>query len=246
MIRLKDVYVLLQIECQAVFLSCLVFSTSYSLKLTATNSRDGSGTFIKCEPMKFECLIQPYITMNALSWRYDTKEIAACSFHTCHHGNDLEGAVFRFDTVNGIFNITIDKLKDEYNGKVFECSDGTNKQNVTATFHDNGWKSYNFAILIAVIIVFNIVVVIFIIFCRWKTPSTLRKAIKIFWLPLISFVVGVLLTFVLILVTRFSEDSVVEEYDNICGWEILLILFGIYVFIAICLFVALIVIVLHR
>lgn len=245
MIRLKDVYFLLKIDIQAVFLSCLVFSTAYSLKLTAQNSRDGSGTFIKCETMKFECLIQPYT--NTLSWRYYTKEIAACSFDNCQYGSDLEGAVFTFDTVNGIFHITMDKLKDEYNRKGFECFDGTNKRNVTATFDENGWKSYNFAILITVIIVFNIVVVIFIILFRWKTPpSTLRKAIKLFWLPLVIFVVGVLLTFVLILVTRFSEDSVVEEYDNICGWGILLICFGIYVLIAICLFVALIVKVLHR
>lgn len=241
---LKDVYHLLKIDLHTVFLSCLIFSTSNSLKLTTKNSRDGSESFIKCETVTFECVIQPYT--DTLSWKYDKKEVAACSFATCQPANDVKEFGFTFDTNNGIFQLKIDKVKDEYNSKLFECFDGINTKNVTAKLDDIGWKSHNFAILFAVIIFVNIIAVILNAVCCCKTSSSLRKTIKGFWFPLVYFVVGVLLIVILILVTRFSEDSVVEEYDNICAWGILLILFGIYVFVAICLFVALTLIVLYR
>lgn len=79
-----------------------------------------------------------------------------------------------------------------------------------------------------------------------KESSTWLRVFKLFWIPLVYFLVGIILTVILILVTRFSEDSVVEVYEDICGWEILLILFGIYMFTAICLLVVLIIIVVKK
>lgn len=225
-----------KVEFQTVFLVCMIQYTSCTVTLTTKNSFDGSETFIKCTSITFECKNQPYSGVH--SWKYDSREVAGCTVGTCKALTDDSGYTFEYDTTNGIFRWTIKRAKGEYKDKLFECFDGTNTEGVTAKFENSGGVSFIYVIVMTVAEGISIIVILGTAWYQLKkvnasaaTPGeiTLFKVIWSFLLPLVIVIAGVLLTVILILITRFVNDSIIEYYDGLCCWEILLILLGIYI-----------------
>lgn len=146
--------------------------------ITLTSQPSRTGTEWKFDvgtTVTINCTLTPYA--NTLDWKYDSSIAATCLFLNCRQLTTSEGAFeFAFDTTNGIFLLTINPVKEEYNNKVFECHDGTTSMNFTAKVdgpdpcHDQTRCISIVGLVFA--LVYPTVLIVVLIICYKKTLKT--------------------------------------------------------------------------
>lgn len=225
---LENEGLLVKVVFRAALLCCVINFTTGEFSLSTENYR--GGIFIKCTPITLVCKNQPYSGFHA--WNYGTEKMTECISSTCLHYKNKSGFHFDHDTTKGIFRWRIDPVEVEYKDQIFECYNGSKTQSLTGIFDDAGWESYNYAIVIVVILAISIIAAVITTVITTKLRGSGNNEVRFRTIcvcrSIILFnIIGVFLTFALILAVRFGKGSVDEIYQTCC-WAILLITLSIY------------------
>lgn len=111
-------------------LVCVICPTE-SITLESEGSLDGQWKIQEGSVASLKCTIPSFTSMN---WKLDSSIAASCSVVSCQQTSTGNGVfTFGFDTANGIFYWNLNPVEMKYNNMKFECFDGTNSKNFTAT-----------------------------------------------------------------------------------------------------------------
>lgn len=162
---------------KTVFLLLFIFllhvSSVESMQFEARNSIDGL-TFQAGSTVELVCTNNPYHGVHLFI--FDSRKVFTCTASICKVTENYPESLFSFesDIDSGVFRWIVHAMEMKFNGKTFECADGSNHTYITATVKDKSTENTLIYQLFSLVFLVSLVIIILTCY-RHRIKSFLKE-----------------------------------------------------------------------